>query len=510
MNAAPATRARPRDWAGLAVLALPTMLLGLDVTVLYQALPMLSVELRPTTTETLWIMDVYGFLIAGLLITMGSLGDRYGHRRLLVIGSLAFGVTSVLAAFAPSAGLLIAARAALGVAGATLMPATLALIRVLFPDGRQRAVAIGVWATMFALGMAAGPVVGGVVLAHFWWGAAFLLAVPITALVVALAPLMLPDHRDDHGGPLDLPSVVLSLAAILPVVYTVKHVADTGVDGVAVVALVAGAVAAVLFVRRQRRLPRPLLDVSLFANRTLGAALTVLLLGLVSVGGVMFLVTQYLQLVDDLTPLVAGAWLGPPALLMFVAAIAAPLLARRVRPGWVVAGTLAASAVGQFLLSQVEGPGEAPLVVTGFGLVYLGLGAIAALGTDLVVSAAPPEKAGSAAALSETVQELGVAAGVALLGSLATAVYRDRISAELPGHLPAPVEAALRENLADASSASPGPELLAQAKLAFTSGLTVTATVACVLTIALAALAATVLRHSAPTGAEQEAAPAQR
>ncbi|HEX2314074.1 MAG TPA: MFS transporter [Thermomonospora sp.] len=491
-------RAGAREWAGLGVLALPTALLGLDVTLLYLALPELTADLRPSATQVLWIMDAYGFLIAGFLITMGTLGDRIGRRRLLMIGAAAFGAVSVAAAYATSAEMLIAARAALGVAGATLMPSTLALISTMFADARQRTLAIGVWAMAFALGMAAGPVVGGVLLEHFWWGSAFLIAVPVTGLLLVLAPPLLPEYRAPRGGPLDLPSVALSLAAILPVIYAVKEGAETTSALVAA----AGVGFGVLFVRRQLRLPSPLLDVRLFAVRAFSAALGVLLAGLVGVGGVMLLVTQYLQLVEGRSPLAAGAWMGPPALMMFVAAIGGPLLARRIRPGHVVAGTLGLSTVGYLLLTQVGTASDTGLVVVGFGLVYFGLGGIAALGTDLVVGAAPPSRAGSASAVSETVQELGVAVGVATLGSLATAVYRSRIGEALPSGLPEATRHSVEDGLPGASSVAsslPGG-VLDEAKEAFVAGLHAAALVGAVGVGLLTLLAVFTLRHVGTTG----------
>lgn len=505
MSTVSARRAGPREWVGLAVLALPTVLLGLDVTMLYLVLPSLAADLQPSSTQTLWIMDAYGLFIAGFLITMGTLGDRIGRRRLLMIGAAAFGIVSVVAAYSTSAEMLIAARAALGIAGATLMPSTLALITNMFADARQRALAIGVWATMFALGMAAGPVVGGALLGYFWWGSAFLVAVPMAVLVLIAAPVLLPEYRAPQSGRFDLPSVALSLAAILPVVYAVKHTAAEGLDLLTVSTAAVGIVFGVVFVRRQRRLRSPLLDMGLFASRAFSVALSILLIGLVGVGGVMFLVTQYLQLVEGLSPLAAGAWMGPPALMMFVAAIAAPLIARRVRPGYVVAATLVLSTVGYVLLTQVDGSNGVILIVCGFGLVYLGLGAIAALGTDLVVGAAPPQKAGSASAVSEMVQELGIAVGVATLGSLTTAVYRSRIDDHIPAELPAGTADAASDSLSGASSVAgqlPG-DLLGQAREAFTSGLNLAAVVAGIAILGLAVLSATVLRHIPTIGGDE-------
>lgn len=497
------TAAGVREWTGLALLALPTVLLGLDLTLLYLALPALAADLRPSSTQALWIMDAYGFMIAGFLVTMGTLGDRIGRRRLLMIGAAAFGIASLFAAYSTSAAMLIAARAALGIAGATLMPSTLALIGNMFLDPRQRALAIGVWATMFALGMAAGPLVGGLLLERYWWGAAFLPAVPVVALLLVAAPLVLPEYRAPHRGRFDLASVALSLAALLPAIYGLKQIAKDGLHAVPLLALAAGMAFAAAFVHRQRRLANPLLDVGLFADRAFSAALLILLVGLTGVGGAMLLVTQYLQLVIGLSPLAAGAWMGPPALAMFAAGIAAPLLARRIRPGFVVAGALALSTVGYVLLARLDAsPAGLAQVVAAFSLVYLGLGTIAALGTDLVIGSAPADKAGASSAMSETVQDLGVALGVATLGSLTTAVYRGRIGAHISAGLPDEVSHAVGDSLWAASSiAHRLPDgLLDQARAAFTHGLNIAGMVSAVGIALLALTAAVALRHVGAIG----------
>ena len=494
-----------KEWAGLAVLALPTMLLGLDVTILYLALPALAVELQPSSTQALWIMDAYGFMIAGFLITMGTLGDRIGRRRLLMIGAFAFAVTSVFAAYAPNTEWLIVARAALGVAGATLMPSTLALISTMFFDLRQRALAIGIWATMFALGMALGPVVGGLLLAPFWWGAAFLVAVPIVIVLLLAAPLLLPEYRNPHAGRLDLLSVLLLLTAILPSIYSIKEFSKTGVTLLVLATLAVGVVGTLLFVRRQKQLLDPLLDLKLFASKTFTVALVILLVGLVGVAGMMLLVTQYLQLVAGYTPLIAGLWMGPPALMMVLAGILAPFFARRIRPAFVIAVALMLSSIGCGLLAQVDPLSvQALQVVMGFSLVYLGLGTIAALGTDLVVGAAPQEKAGSASAMSEMVQELGVALGVALLGSLATLLYRVQIANVIPDGVTHEVSTALEESLwATKSVAERLPDgILEQAQSAFTQGMNMAATVSGVAILALALISAVTLRHVKAIGEE--------
>ncbi|WP_017559550.1 MFS transporter [Nocardiopsis baichengensis] len=484
------------QWAGLAVLALPTVLLGLDLTVLHLALPSLAEDLRPSAVQQLWIVDAYGFLIAGFLVTMGTLGDRIGRRRLLTVGGTAFVAASLLAAYAPSPEALIAARAALGIAGATLMPSTLALIGTLFPDPHRRALAIGLWATFFAGGMAAGPLVGGVLLERFWWGSAFLLAVPVICAMLVLAPLLLPEDRAPNAGRIDLVSVGLSLGALLPAVYAVKKAAESGPVPEVIAAVGAGAVVATVFVRRQRRLDDPLLDVALFGDRAFSVALAVMLVCLAGVGGTMLLTTQYLQLVEELSPTAAGLWFGPPALAMALSSVGAPLLARRVRPGFVVAGTLAVSSGGYVLLGTAGADGGPVPVVAAFSLAYLGLGAVAALGTDLVVGTAPPEKAGSASALSETVQELGLSAGIALVGSLAAAVYGSRMGADALAGLPPETAHAAAQGLPGALSVADElpAGVLNRAEEAFMAGLNTAGWTGAAVVLALAATAAVALR----------------
>lgn len=495
-----------RQWLGLALLALPTVLLGLDLTLLHLALPALAADLQPTSTQALWIMDAYGFLIAGFLITMGTLGDRIGRRKLLMMGAAAFAVASTLAAFSTSAAMLITARALLGMAGATLMPSTLALITNMFADPRQRSLGFGIWATMFALGMALGPVVGGVLLEHFWWGAAFLIAVPVVGLLLLLAPVLLPEYRAPQAGRLDLASVGLSLAAMLPVVYGIKQIAKDDLGLLPAGAIVVGLAFAALFVRRQRRLDAPLLDMSLFGNRAFSVALVVLLFGLVAVGGTMLLVTQYLQLVTGFSPRVAGLWMGPPALAMVTAGITAPLIARRVRPGFVVAGALVLSVIGYLMLAQLDTSASGvPIVVAGFSLAYLGLGTIAALGTDLVVGSAPADKAGSASAMSETVQDLGISLGIAVLGSLATAIYRQTILDRIPEGLGDQARGAVGDSLWAATSvaAQLPPGLMEAAQAAFTAGFSRAALFSAVGVAILAVLAAVSLRHLSVIGGRE-------
>ncbi|AOM41424.1 MFS transporter [Xenorhabdus hominickii] len=492
-----AKRAGLREWAGLALLSLPTILLGLDLTLLHLTLPVLAIDLQPTSTQALWIMDAYGFLIAGFLITMGTLGDRIGRRKLLLIGATAFAIASVIAAFSANASILIAARAALGIAGATLMPSTLALISNLFSDPRQRALGFGIWATMFGVGYALGPVVGGALLEQFWWGAAFLIAVPVVGLLLILGPFLLPEYKAPNSGRLDLFSVALSLTAILPMIYGIKQLAKYGITLDTIIAIVVGTIFAFLFVKRQRQLTDPLLDMTLFTNRVFSVALIVLLVGLVAVGGAMLLVAQYLQLVVGYSPFIAGLWMGLAALAMIIGGIASPLATRYIRPGFVVAGSLGLSAVGYLMFTQLgNGTYDVMIAVVGLALAYLGNGTIAALGTELVVGSAPPEKAGSASAMTETVQDLGVSLGIAVLGSIASAVYRYTMLDQIPDNLTRNMRDIVSDSLWSASSvASELPVgLLIEAQTAFTAGFHTAAAISA-LSIAILAILAAITLH---------------
>ncbi|MFI6324062.1 MFS transporter [Nonomuraea sp. NPDC050556] len=478
-----------RNWIGLGVLASIALLLSIDVSVLYLALPHLSNGLGATAPQQLWIMDIYSFMLAGFLVTMGTLGDRIGRRKLLLIGSAAFGATSILAAYSVNAEMLIASRALLGIAGATLMPSSMALIRNMFRDPKQMGAAIGIWFSCFMVGMAIGPLVGGALLEHFWWGSAFLLGVPFMVVVLVLGPRLLPEYRDPAAAKLDLASVALSLATILPVIYGLKEIARGGVQPVSLVAVVAGLAIGVVFVRRQRSLANPLLDLRLFANRAFAATLAILLLGGIVMAGTTLMSTLYLQSVEGLSPLRAGLWLIPQNIAMIVALSAGPALARRVRPAYVMAAGLAVAALGLVLHTQVPVVEGTPLLVTGLILASAGIALPMGLGNGIIMTAAPAEKAGSAAALSETSGEFGVAVGVAVMGSLGTAVYR--------GLLPSSAGAA-RESV---TAGMAFPDLLDAVRDAFTGGLHVVAGVGGLIFLGLAVLTIAVLRRHTPTPA---------
>jgi DHA2 family multidrug resistance protein-like MFS transporter len=488
-----------REWVGLGVLALPTLLLALDFSVLYLALPHISESLNASSVQQLWITDVYGFMVAGFLVTMGTLGDRIGRRKLLLIGAALFGVASAVAAFSSSAEMLIIMRALMGVAGATLMPSTLALISNMFQNPKQRGVAIAVWVSCFMGGTAIGPVIGGALLQAFWWGSVFLIGVPVMALLLVAAPFLLPEYRDPDPGRLDALSVVLSMGAILPIVYGGKQLALNGWQPWSLVAIVVGLVLGFLFVRRQRRLTHPLLDLTMFTNKSFRAGITGLTLNSAMMGGSSLLITLYLQLVAGLSPLTAGLLMVPGSLVIVVSSMATPKLVHYVRPAYAIAGGLVIAAVGDLLLTQVGASGGLPMLITANILVGLGAGPITALATNLIVSSVRPEKAGSASAMSETGGDLGIALGVAVLGSIATAVYRHAI--DIPSGTPAAAAGTARSSIEAAMTAAGqlpgrvGNALVTAARNAFTSGLNIAALVALVVVVGIAVLTGTMLRH---------------
>lgn len=426
-------KATRREWAGLAVIALPCMLYSMDLTVLNLAIPHIAAQLNPTGLQLLWIVDIYGFMVAGALVTMGTLGDRIGRRRLLMIGAVAFGLASILAAFAPTAELLILARALLGLAAATLAPSTLSLISNMFHDEKQRRVAIGVWIASFSAGAAIGPVVGGVLLTWFWWGSVFLIAVPVMVMLLVLGPILLPEFRDDNAGRLDIASAALSVAAVLLAIFGLKKVAESGMSAEALVAVAAGVALAVVFVIRQKRLADPLVDLTLFRQPAFGAALSVNIFGFFAAFGSFLLIAQYLQLVLGLSPLAAGLWSVPSAAAFIVGSTVTPMLAERLKPAYVMAAGLLVATLSFLALTGLFAPVSLPVLVAAGSLLSLGLAPVFTLTTDVILSIAPPSKAGTASGLSETSSEFGGALGIAVLGSVATVVYHGWMQgSELP------------------------------------------------------------------------------
>jgi MFS transporter, DHA2 family, multidrug resistance protein len=500
-DAVPGQRAGHREWIGLAVLALPALLVAMDLSVLYLAVPRLSTDLRPSGAQLLWITDIYGFMLAGFLVPMGSLGDRIGRRRLLTIGGAVFGAASVVAAYSTNAAMLIAARAMLGIAGSTLAPSALALIGTMFQDARQRTLAVGVWVTSLSAGGAVGPMLGGLLLQFFWWGSVFLLGVPVMLLLLAIARRLLPEYRDLGAGRIDVPSVALSLATLLPVVYGLKQTVQRGPGWLPALSIIVGLVGGTLFVRRQCRLADPLFDVRLLRVPAFAASLAVNVVGFSVVMGVFFLTAQYLQLVLGLSPLQAGLWTVPPFGGFIAGSLLTPLIVRRIRPPTAMAAGLILAAAGLGILTRVGPPSGLAVLVTGSVVLSVGLAPVFTLITTIVIGSAPPQRAGVASAMSETATELGGALGIAVFGSIGSAVYRHAVAGAMPAAVPAPAVQAARDTLGGAVSAAADlPTRLADmtlhtARAAFTESLNTVAAISAVAAGVLALACAILLRR---------------
>ncbi|MBC7632169.1 MFS transporter [Aeromicrobium sp.] len=420
-------RAGPREWLALGVLMLPVLLTSIDNTVLSFALPQVSVALHPTGEQMLWLVDIYPLMLAGLLIAMGSLGDRIGRRKLLFIGSVGFGIASVCAAFSPSAEALFASRALLGVFGATLMPSTLSLIRNIFAHRDDRRLAIATWASMFAGGAALGPVVGGWLLEHFWWGSVFFINVPIIIVFLVAATVLLPESRDPRPGRIDVVSIVLSMTTMLPLVVGIKQVAEHGFSDLALTGFGVGVASAVAFIRRQRRLRDPMIDMSLFSDRVFSGAIVANLLSLMGYAGFVFFAAQFLQLVVGLSPLAAATVLLPGLVVTVFAGFAAVRLVRIFPARVLVSGSFVLSASG-YAIAAFLGTPTTTSVMVAFAVLGLGIGLAETLTNDLMLSSVPPFKAGAASAISETAYEIGAVLGTAVLGSILTSTYRSHLT----------------------------------------------------------------------------------
>ncbi|MBJ8344145.1 MFS transporter [Antrihabitans sp. YC2-6] len=490
-------RASRREWIALIALSLAVLLISVDATVLDLALPAISADLQPSSTQLLWVIDVYSFVLAGLLVTMGTLGDRIGRRRLLLWGAAGFGVASAIAAWSVNPEMLIAARVLQGISGATLMPATLGLIRAIFRDSGQRTTAIGVWSAMAGGGAAAGPLIGGWLLEHFWWGSVFLINVPVMIALVAAGPFLIPEHKDSNPGRFDLISAAQSMIAIVPIVYAVKEIAVHGLDAEAVVIGLAGIAVGVLFIRRQRRLADPLLDLDLFANKRFSTAVLTNLMSVFALAGVLFFGSQYLQSVLGKSPLEAGLLMLPGMSASMVTALIAAWLVRRWKTRDVLATGLVVGAIGSGAMVLLQTTSGIAVFMVAFTLVGAGVGIALTLTSDIVVSSVEPARAGAASAVSETAYELGIALGVAVLGSVVLRIFRDGL--DLTG-LADVHAAAARETLggavAVAQSAPAGVHsaLLESAHLGFVSGIHIAAIATGLLLVANAVLVMRMLR----------------
>ena len=506
----PPPKAGRREWIGLAVLTLACLLYVMDLTVLHLAVPAISEDLRPSSTQLLWIIDIYGFMVAGFLVTMGTLGDRIGRRKLLFAGAAGFGVVSILAALSRTPEMLIASRALLGIAGATLAPSTLSLIFAMFADPGQRSRAIAVWISAFSAGSAIGPVLGGIMLEHFWWGSVFLLALPVMALLLVVGPFVLPEYKAPDAGRLDLVSAAMSLVAILAVIFGLKQIAQDGLGTLAVGAVIVGLVIGALFVRRQLTLKDPMIDLRLFRVPAFSASLAVNVVAIFVAVGYFLFVAQYLQLVLGLSPLEAGIWSVPSAIGFVVGSNAAPKILRHVRPAYVIAIGLTLAAGGLAILAQVGTRDGLAAVVLASVISSIGFAPVFSLTTELIVGSAPPERAGAASGMSETASELGGALGISVLGSIGVAIYRADIARSLPADIPATAADAARDTLgaavgvAEQLSGDIGRAVVAVAQEAFVEGMQVAATISAVLAVAVAILSLLTLRDVRMGGSDTD------
>jgi DHA2 family multidrug resistance protein-like MFS transporter len=488
MTAHTTTPSRTRGILALAVLALPTLLVAIDISVLAVALPTMGRELHASATELLWMTDAYNFMVAGAMLTTGAIADRIGRRRMILVCAAIFAIASAVGAFATTPELVIAARGVMGLAGSAILPASMALLGGLFPDEKSRIQAMGAMMTVFLGGMAIAPLVGGLLLDHFWWGSVFLMGVPVMALTIAVVPRLIPESRADAPAPLDLSSAALSVAAVLSLVFALKRAVNSGFDSAVLVALVAGVVLGTGFLRRQATLAHPLMDLGLLARPRVRRTLAALFLTALLMGGTSLFFNLYLQEVQGLSPLHAAWWMLPQMVSMIAAANLGPWLNRRLPQRTVVVSMMSVMAAG-FVLYAVAPASAAgrPIVAIGASLATFGIGAAFPMLMDGVMSAAPAERAASSASLAQLSNELGIALGLSVLGSLGTVVYRLRLG--LPGSTAEQsVIDGVREGQHD-------PALLASVKGSFTDAFHVAGLVGVVLMGVVLVLAARATRE---------------
>lgn len=417
----------PRRWVGLAVLCASLLIVVMDMTILNVALPAISEQLRPGSVQLLWIVDIYPLVVAGLLVTASGIADRFGRKRMLMTGFATFGVASTLVLFADSAAALITIRALLGVGGALIMPSTLSMIRNLFTDGKERAVALGIWGSMAAVGSGLGPIAGGALLAHFSWHSAFLVNVPIMAIALVAAYFLLPESK---GAIVrwDALGTALSIVGMVALMLAIKNFGKHGLtDPTALVAAAVAAIALGWFVRRSLNRPDPILDIRLLKRRGLSAGLIAALTTSIATAALLLLLAQWMQLVEGMSALDAGVHLLPVAIASGILSPLAPAIAARIGTRTVMAGGLGMSSLGFFVLFLAPQPLTYGYLAVAMTLVGVGMSSLA-IGSAAVMASSPAERSGNAAALEETSFELGGALGVAILGSVAALVYRNGLT----------------------------------------------------------------------------------
>jgi DHA2 family multidrug resistance protein-like MFS transporter len=491
---------RTRALLALAVLALPTLLVAVDISVLAVALPTMGRELHAGPTELLWMTDIYNFMVAGAMLTAGAVADRLGRRRMILICAAIFAAASGVGAFATTPELVIVARGVMGLAGSAILPSSMALLGVLFTDEKARIQAMGAMMTVFLGGMAIAPFVGGLLLAHFWWGSVFLMGVPVMAVTIVVVPRLIPESRAEVPAPLDLTSAALSVVSVLSLVFALKRAVATGFDSPVLVTLILGVVVGAVFLRRQATVANPLLDLALLARPRVRRTLTALFLTALLMGGTSLFFNLYLQEVQGLSPLGAAWWMLPMMVSMIAAANLGPWLNRHFPQRTVVVSMMTVMVVGfaLYVVAPVSATGR-PVVAIGGSLATFGIGAAFPMLMDGVMSAAPPERAASSASLAQLSNELGIALGLSVLGSLGTVVYRARLG--LPGTISdQSVIDGVREGQHD-------PALLASVKDSFTDAFHVTGLVGVAVMLVVLVLVARATRETPESaGAERPVA----
>jgi DHA2 family multidrug resistance protein-like MFS transporter len=503
---------KTRRWLVLAIVSAGLLMVSVDTTVLYTALPTLTRGLQADAQQKLWIINAYPLVIAALLPGAGTLGDRIGHRRMFLVGLALFAAASLLAALAPSPPVLIAARAFLAVGAAAMLPATSALIRITFDDERERGIAIGVWGTMAVLGAALGPIVGGLLLQHFWWGSVFLLNIPVALLALAATAVLVPGGSGHRDRPWDLIASLQAMVALAGLVYAVQEAAKPSPVPLAIVlALLAAAAGGWTFARRQRRQAYPLIDFSLFRNRSLFTGVTAAALAMAATAGIDLLLTQRLQLVLGLTPLRAGLIVTAFAAGSLPVGVLAGGLLHRTGPRPLIGGGLLLGALG-VLLTLLLTPGAVALlgaawspawVVPGLVLVGAGLGVVMVAASVAIISGAPPQRAGMASSIESVSYELGSLAGVTVIGTILTALYTQTI--RLPASAPAQAAGSIDAARAAAAHLPAGQArpLLDAAAGAFDNGYTLALGITAIALAAGGAFAYRYLRRQPAASAEQ-------
>ncbi|MFF7300947.1 MFS transporter [Streptomyces sp. NPDC008265] len=482
-------------WVVLAVLCVSLVLVALDATILHVAVPSVTEDLRPGPMELLWVVDAYPLVCASLLILFGTLGDRVGRRRILLLGYGLFGVASAIAAFADNAQVLIAARALLGIGGAMIMPATLSILRQVFPDRRERALAIGIWTAVAAIGAASGPVLGGFLIEHFWWGSVFLINIPLMALILPLGRWLLPESRGSADGPWDVLGALMAAAGVLGAVLGIKRLGAERhlLDAEALVPLLTGALLLVLFVRRQKRREHPLIDMRMFSRAAFSTSVACIVLAMLALVGLELIAVQYLQLVLHLSPLETGLRLLPLTFAAMAAGATGSYTLARVGPRTMVSLGFVLTGFAVLLLTLMGQQDRPVLLTVGFVLLGFGLQTTLFAAYESMLSEAPAETAGGAASIGETSYQLGAGIGIALLGSVMNAAYRPGL-ASVPGVSAADSAGAANSlgeayQIAAALGGPAGASLHAAARHAFVHGLHVTLLVSAGLLFAGAVMA---------------------